>query len=184
MLETVSALFVDRDRKVLLGLRAAWKRAWPGHWDAIGGRVEPGEGLEQALIRECQEEVGLSPTRYERVLSEVERYPERNGAALHHIYLVSDWEGGEAVNRVDEHDEIRWFSLDEMAQLPNLTIPDLITLVQASLARRVPGASQRCLAWRGSGFSRQRVDLGLIRARPVFIAEHAFGCRTELVIRL
>ena len=106
MLETVSALFVDRDRKVLLGLRAVWKRAWPGHWDAIGGRVEPGEALERALIRECREEVGLTPTRYERVLSEAERFPERNGAALHHIYVVSAWEGGPAVNLVDEHDEM------------------------------------------------------------------------------
>jgi len=85
MLETVSALFVDADQKVLLGLRAAWKRAWPGHWDAIGGRVEPGEVLEQALLRECREEVGLTPTRYELVLSETERFPERNGAALHHL---------------------------------------------------------------------------------------------------
>jgi len=135
MLETVSALFVDADRRVLLGLRAAWKQAWPGHWDAIGGRVEPGEALEEALLRECREEVGLVPTRYELVLSEAERFPERNGAALHHIYVVSAWEGGAGTNLVDEHDEIHWFSLDEMAALPNLTIPDLITLVQASLAR-------------------------------------------------
>lgn len=133
MLETVSALFVDRDRKVLLGLRAVWKQAWPGHWDAIGGRAELGEALEQALIRECREEVGLTPTRYELVLSEAERFPERNGAALHHIYVVSTWDGGEAINLVDEHDEIRWFSLDEMAALPNLTIPDLIGLARASL---------------------------------------------------
>ncbi len=133
MPETVSALFVDRDRKVLLGLRAVWKRAWPGHWDAIGGHVEPGEVLDQALIRECREEVGLTPTRYELVLSEAERFPERNGAALHHIYVVSDWKGGNAVNLVEEHDEIRWFSLEEMAALPNLTIPDLIRLARASL---------------------------------------------------
>ncbi len=142
MLETVSALFVDRDRKVLLGLRAVWKRAWPGHWDAIGGRVEPGEALERALIRECREEVGLTPTRYERVLSEAERFPERNGAALHHIYVVSAWEGGPAVNLVDEHDEIRWFSLEEMAALPNLTIPDLITLVRAALEHELRVGSE------------------------------------------
>ncbi|MDX3807389.1 NUDIX hydrolase [Bosea thiooxidans] len=133
MLETVSALFVDRHQKVLLGLRARWKRAWPGYWDAIGGRVEPGETLDQALIRECREEIGLTPTHYELVLSETERFPERNGAALHHIYVVRAWEGGAAVNLVDEHDEIHWFSLEEMAVLPNLTIPELVTLVRASL---------------------------------------------------
>ncbi|GAU84897.1 nudix hydrolase family protein [Bosea sp. BIWAKO-01] len=135
MLETVSALFVNPESKVLLGLRASWKRAWADHWDAIGGRVEAGESLQEALLRECREEVGLHPERYQLVLSEPERFPERNGEALHHIYVVHAWEGGEAANLCDEHVEIRWFALDEMAALPNLTIPDLITLVRASSDR-------------------------------------------------
>lgn len=130
MQETVSALFLRADGRVLLGLRAAWKRAWADHWDAIGGRVEPGEGLDEALLRECREEVGLTPTAYELMLSAEERFPERNGAALHHIYVVSAWEGGEARNLSDEHVRIGWFSLDEMAALPNLTVPDLIAVVR------------------------------------------------------
>lgn len=132
MLETVSALFLRADGRVLLGLRASWKRAWADHWDAIGGRVEPGE----ALLRECREEVGLTPTTYELMLSAQERFPERNGAALHHIYVVSAWEGGEAENLCDEHVRIGWFSLDEMAALPNLTVADLIAVVRQHIARR------------------------------------------------
>lgn len=129
--ETVSALFLAVDGRVLLGLRAPWKRAWPGHWDAVGGRVEPGEGLEQALLRECREEVGLTPLRYRLMLSAPEYFPERHGAALHHVYVVSDWEGGEPANLCDEHVRIGWFTLDEMARLPNLTVQDLIAVVQA-----------------------------------------------------
>lgn len=136
MLETVSALFLRADGRVLLGLRASWKRAWADHWDAIGGRVEPGEGLGEALLRECREEVGLTPTTYELMLSAQERFPERNGAALHHIYVVSAWEGGEAENLCDEHVRIGWFSLDEMAALPNLTVADLIAVVREHVARR------------------------------------------------
>jgi 8-oxo-dGTP pyrophosphatase MutT (NUDIX family) len=130
MLETVSALFLRSDGRVLLGLRAAWKRAWADHWDAIGGRVEPGEGLEEALIRECREEVGLTPLSWRLMLSAQERFPERNGAALHHIYVVPQWSGGEPRNLVDEHVRIAWFSLEEMAALPNLTVPDLIAVVK------------------------------------------------------
>jgi 8-oxo-dGTP pyrophosphatase MutT (NUDIX family) len=48
--------------EVRMGLRAAWKAAWPLHWDTIGGRVEDGENLDQALIREIREEVGVRPT--------------------------------------------------------------------------------------------------------------------------
>ena len=40
----------------------------------------------------------------------------------------SGWEGGEAANLSDEHVRIGWFMrVDEMAALPNLTVPDLIS---------------------------------------------------------
>jgi 8-oxo-dGTP diphosphatase len=136
MLETVSALFLRADGRVLLGLRASWKRAWADHWDAIGGRVEQDEALDAALVRECREEVGLTPTTYRLMLSAEERFPARNGAALHHIYVVSGWDGGEAENLTDEHVRIGWFSLDEMAALPNLTVPDLIAVVREHAAAR------------------------------------------------
>ena len=74
--------------------------------------------------------ISRSGRRIAVMLSAEERFPERNGAALHHIYVVSGWEGGEAENLSDEHVRIGWFSLDEMAALPNLTVPDLIAVVR------------------------------------------------------
>jgi 8-oxo-dGTP pyrophosphatase MutT (NUDIX family) len=56
------ALFIGPDGKVLLGLRAPWKKVWPLYWDSIGGRDEGGESLDDALRREVQEEVGVTPT--------------------------------------------------------------------------------------------------------------------------
>ena len=70
------------------------------------------------------------PTAYRLMLSAPEHFPERNGAALHHIYVVSAWDGGEAENLTDEHSEIGWFSIDEMERLPNLTVSDLIAVVR------------------------------------------------------
>ena len=46
-----------------------------------------------------------------------ERQPKIYGDALHHLYVVTRWEGGEPSNVCDEHTELRWFSLDEMRQL-------------------------------------------------------------------
>jgi 8-oxo-dGTP diphosphatase len=119
MMQTVGALFIDPDGKVLLGLRAPSKTAWPCHWDTIGGRVEAGESLEEALLREIGEEVGVTPTRFALVAKLREPRPELYGDAWHHIYVVTQWKG-EIANICDEHTELKWFSLDEMRRLTNI----------------------------------------------------------------
>jgi 8-oxo-dGTP diphosphatase len=123
VIRTVGALFIDQNGKVLLGLRAPWKKAWPCHWDSIGGRVEEGESLEEALIREIREEVGVLPTKLTLVAKVREPRPDLYGDALHHVYAVTRWEGDPA-NICNEHTELRWFSLEEMRRLPNIVDTD------------------------------------------------------------
>lgn len=36
-----------------------------GKWNGPGGKLDPGESVEQALVRECQEEIGVTPLNYE-----------------------------------------------------------------------------------------------------------------------
>jgi len=117
---TVGALFIGEDGKILLGLRAPWKKAWPGHWDTIGGRAETSESLDEALVREAQEEVGVTPTEFRLIATVRERQPELYGDALHHVYAVTKWRGGELANVCDEHTELKWFSVDEMRLLTNI----------------------------------------------------------------
>jgi mutator protein MutT len=130
---TVGALLVNPDRKVLMGLRAAWKSAWPGHWDTIGGRVEGGETLEAALVREVQEEVGVTPTEFGWMERIEERRPELFGVATHYIYKVLCWEGGDPRNICDEHSEIRWFDIEELSQLANLVDCDYPRLAKLAV---------------------------------------------------
>jgi 8-oxo-dGTP diphosphatase len=117
---TVGALFISQEGRVLLGLRAPWKKVWPCHWDTIGGRVEAGESLDDALVREVQEEVGVTPTGFRLVATVKERQPELYGDALHHVYAVTSWQGGDPANVCDEHTELKWFSVSEMALLTNI----------------------------------------------------------------
>ena len=110
MARTVGALFINSDGEVLLGLRSPSKKVWPVHWDTIGGHVENGESLDDALIREAREEVGVTPVEFRLIATVRERQPEIYGDALHHVYAVAGWHGGDPANVCDEHTELKWFT--------------------------------------------------------------------------
>ena len=49
--------------KILLGLK---KRGFgEGRWNGYGGKVNAGETIEESMIREMQEESGITPTKFE-----------------------------------------------------------------------------------------------------------------------
>jgi 8-oxo-dGTP diphosphatase len=66
MLAVVSGLWFDENDHLFLGKRKG--PAYAGHWETPGGKVEPGETLQQALTREWAEEL--------RVNTNVSRKPE------------------------------------------------------------------------------------------------------------
>jgi 8-oxo-dGTP pyrophosphatase MutT (NUDIX family) len=72
-LRCAGALIFDDDGRVFVQRRAGDRRLFPGSWDIVGGHVEPGETVTQALRREIAEETGwrltyvlanLGPIRY------------------------------------------------------------------------------------------------------------------------
>ena len=100
-MDCACGLLVDNNR-ILLGLRTADRRIYPNDWDVIGCHVEPGETLDQALIREVEEEVGVTPTAYTRLTTIAEPNPETNGVRAYHMYEVRDWRGGTPRLRGDD----------------------------------------------------------------------------------
>ena len=104
---------------LLLGLRAA-HRTYADCWDIIGGHVEPGETIEQALLREVEEEIGITPTQLAELTS-----LRAEGVELH-IYRVDAWTGGSPVLRGDEHVELRWYTVADASALSNLATDEYI----------------------------------------------------------
>jgi 8-oxo-dGTP diphosphatase len=134
MVDYATALVV-RDSRVLMGYRSASKTAYPSTWDSIGGRVEKGESIDEALVRELQEEVGITPTAW-ALLETVSGIETHEGPAHLHIHVVTQWSGRDPVMLGDEHDEIRWFSLDELAGEPNLASREYNRLAKIAVSRR------------------------------------------------
>ena len=74
MTEVVAALIWDKD-KFMICQRPAHK-ARGLLWEFVGGKVEPGETKEQALIRECQEELAVTLSVGDVFMDVVHEYPD------------------------------------------------------------------------------------------------------------
>src|SRR5215216_4877157 len=112
--EVVAALII-RSQMILLGQRSATRAFYPGVWDVFGGHVEPGEQQHETLIRELQEELGITATQWsylETITAPVgSSSNEGSDQVTLHLYLVTDWAGTPTNRQLEEHSEIGWFSL-------------------------------------------------------------------------
>lgn len=119
--EVVAALIV-RSERILLGLRSPKRALYPDVWDMFGGHVEPGERPEQTLVREVQEELEITPTRWtflETLTLALAAPPQEDSDQMTvHLFLVTAWTGTPVNRQPEEHSQIGWFSLHQAAQLP------------------------------------------------------------------
>ncbi|MGH8082378.1 MAG: NUDIX domain-containing protein [Lysobacter sp.] len=112
-----------RDGRVLLGRRSAHKQMAPNRWDMLGGHVEPGEGLEQTLRRELQEEAGILATDYRLLADSIAL-----AGALLTVYRVDAWIGEPSL-RNDEHVMLSWHRFEQAMALDDLADPSLRWLI-------------------------------------------------------
>lgn len=103
-LKAVVAAVIERD-----GLFLAARRTEPaqfrGMWEFPGGKVEPGEDDETALVRECREELGVEIEVGEPVGPE---YLTPNGLMVVRTYRAVIVSGEPAP--IEDHDELRWLA--------------------------------------------------------------------------
>lgn len=106
----VTAAIIRRDGKLLICQRPANKNCGL-LWEFPGGKIVAGETGEQCIIRECQEELGVT-LNVERELSDITyEYPD---CIVHlHFYLCDIVAG---VPEKKEHNAITWITQDEVNQ--------------------------------------------------------------------
>ena len=114
--EVVAALIVQTN-KILLGQRAADRDFYPDVWDMFGGHVEAGEAHEATLVRELQEELGITPVEWSFLETLTVPIPETSEEMIVHLYLVTAWNGTPFNRQPEEHSLIHWFNLEEVRQL-------------------------------------------------------------------
>ena len=112
MPRTIVGAAIISDGRVL-----ACERAHPpemaGKWEFPGGKVDPGETEQQALVRECQEELGVNVEVGPRVGADISML---GGSAILKVYLATLVNGDQPLPL--EHSDLRWLAVDELDSVP------------------------------------------------------------------
>ena len=112
IIEVVGAIIKDGGR-YLVGQRAAHKTQG-GLWEFMGGKIEPGETPEEALARECREELALEIEGARIIDSVIHEYPEKTIR----LTLLECRPKAGSVPQALEHQAIRWVTQEEMRTMP------------------------------------------------------------------
>lgn len=135
MTEVVAALIWDQN-KFMICQRPA-NKARGMLWEFVGGKVEPGETEEQALIRECQEELAITLSVGD-VFMEVDHvYPD----LTIHLTLFNAAIASGTPQKL-EHNDIRWITVDEISQYEFCPADEAILRRLTEVGRRNSG---KCL---------------------------------------
>ena len=110
----VACALVDSDGRVLIAQRPQGK-AQAGLWEFPGGKVEPGEQPEVALIRELQEELGIDVTQACLAPMTFASHAYEDFHLLMPVYVCRRW-NGEVEKR--EHSDIRWVRPNKLREFP------------------------------------------------------------------
>lgn len=78
-------------------------------WEFVGGKVEPGETMEQALIRECKEELDITLKVGEEFIRVDHCYPD-----IHILLTVFHGEIAEGTPVLKEHRDLRWIPVSDI----------------------------------------------------------------------
>lgn len=102
----VGAALYDDGR--LLAARRSAPPELAGRWELPGGKVEPGEHPEEALVRELREELGVAAEPVARVPGQ---WPLKPGHVLW-VWTAKLLSGDP--EPLEDHDELRWLTPDEI----------------------------------------------------------------------
>ena len=108
----LTLLFLLKEDEILLAMK---KRGFgKGKWNGIGGKVEDGESIEEALIRECQEEISVTPIDSKKVANLLfDEIHEHERKMMHvNVFTSRQWHGEPTES---EEMKPRWF---KQSQIP------------------------------------------------------------------
>ena len=110
MIDVVAALIWEGDR--FLACQRPAHKARGLLWEFVGGKVEPGETAEQALIRECREELDVTVAPRDIFMEVIHEYPDLTVRLILFNAVIA-----EGTPKLLEHNDLRWITVNEIDTL-------------------------------------------------------------------
>ena len=108
MIDVVAALIWDQDKFMICQRPAHKVRGLL--WEFVGGKTEPGESMEDALIRECQEELDITVSVGDIFTQVIHEYPD-----IHIRLTLFNCTIADGTPKLLEHHDLKWIT---PAQIP------------------------------------------------------------------
>ena len=109
IVEVVAALIWQKDRFMICQRPAHKARGLL--WEFVGGKTEPGETLQQALVRECREELGVTVTVGDIFMEVTHEYPDITVHLTLFNAVIT-----EGIPQKLEHNDIKFITVAEIPQ--------------------------------------------------------------------
>lgn len=110
MTDVVAALIWEGDR--FLACQRPAHKARGLLWEFVGGKVEPGETPEEALIRECREELDVTVRPLDVFFTVLHEYPDLTVRLILYNAVIE-----EGTPRLLEHNALRWITTRQIDEL-------------------------------------------------------------------
>lgn len=148
-------------------------------WEFVGGKIEPGETGQQALRRECREELDISVSVGSPVMTVTHEYPDLTvELTLYESYIL------EGEPKLLEHQKLRWITVDEIDELDFCPADEVILdWLKNNRSRPLTDAES---AVRAKLFALSEPEYGDFHSRlmPNIPREQVIGVRLPLIKKL
>ena len=108
--DVVAALIWEGDR--FLACQRPANKARGLLWEFVGGKTEPGETMEEALIRECREELDVTVRPLDVFMEVIHEYPDLTVRLTLFNAVIT-----EGTPRLLEHHDMKWITTAEIDDL-------------------------------------------------------------------
>ena len=107
----LTLLFLIKNNQILLAMKRRGFGA--GRFNGAGGKVEPDESIDQALVRETQEEIGVTPINFTKMadITFDQQYKGQPSIMHVHVFTSDNWQGTPTES---EEMSPQWFAINDI----------------------------------------------------------------------